>query len=736
MLDLINSSVPQIFDRNLQRLAYLDGASVVNYDLPLNALWTAGFRLPADDPKNEYCQPLNFVELYDGETRIDLFRIIGEDLSRSDEAYRVYNCEHALATLLNDVLFQYHQIGGLGVYTEEVLEYILSKQSVERWVLDECEFTRQFEYNFENSNLLAALFSVPNCFDMEYMWTWDTTVYPWKLSLVEPPDELQAEIRYRKNLLGIQRTKDATKIINRVYALGYGEGVNQLTIKSVNSGVPYVEDLTSQAQYGVISTILVDGRFEIAANLKAYAQRMLDEAAQPYYSYTVDSLDLFRLEGDDTGRMWPGLLCRVEDEEDDITVRARIVEVSKPDVRDDPGAITVTLANKEENLAGSISDLQHRALINETYAQGATNLAVQNFADNADEDHPATLKVWIPASAVRINRIVLSVSFEPFRGYSKAVSNAPASTSGAGGGCSPTSDAVVLTPQNTIDNSSSGGAGAANHNHGMQLADDGAGNLTEWICVCDGAGNYIRGMGFVPSGSHTHQGHRHTVEIDDHTHTIPSHGHNMEYGIYEGGSVDTAVIRVDGNVVQPPSHEAADASLWTRGTLSSAAGAEQNTSSVKAKRIRTGYLLQTEVTAARPASGYQIQAYVYTAGGTYKGIWNGTNLGTTVTWFSDKIEFSNFNSSYKVRLVARKSDDSNWTNTTDSDLAAQSVYLTYADTVDWDAIDIVTYLDTDGGGKITRDTWHTVEIQPAGKSRVVAALFTQLFANSRGGGDY
>ena len=101
--------VPQIFDRNMKRLAFLDNAVSVGYSLEINSLWTATFTLPADDDKNAYCQPLNFVEIFDGDERIDLFRIIGEDLERSNGATRFYDCEHVLATLLSDVLFQYHQ---------------------------------------------------------------------------------------------------------------------------------------------------------------------------------------------------------------------------------------------------------------------------------------------------------------------------------------------------------------------------------------------------------------------------------------------------------------------------------------------------------------------------------------------------------------------------------------------------------------------------------------------------
>ena len=36
---------------------------------------TAHFSLPADDPKVVECQPLRFVEIFDGNERVDLFRV-------------------------------------------------------------------------------------------------------------------------------------------------------------------------------------------------------------------------------------------------------------------------------------------------------------------------------------------------------------------------------------------------------------------------------------------------------------------------------------------------------------------------------------------------------------------------------------------------------------------------------------------------------------------------------------
>lgn len=554
---------PQIFDRNMKRLAYLDNAIAVGYALETNSLWSATFTLPADDPKNQYCTALNFVEIFDGDERIDLFRIIGEDLERSDGATRYYNCEHVLATLLSDVLFKYHQYGGSGVKTADVLNYILARQTRQNWKLGACDFTRYFEYNWENSTLLAALFAVPECFDKEYLWSWDTTVYPWTLSLVIPADTLKSEVRYAKNMTTIKKTTDATSLANRVYALGYGEGVNQLTIESVNDGIPYVEDALSIERYGLCSTILVDSRYEIAENLKAYAEQILDGLKEPYVSYEIGAIDLHRLTGDSFSKFRPGEIVRVVDTEDGINLRTRIVRVEKADAEGDPGNVTVTIANKSQDIAGSISDLQSRALISETYAQGATNQQIYNFSDNADTTHPAKLRLYISDSVVRINKMLLNIEFEAFRAYEKAVGGGGGQTTSGGGGSTTTagggqtSGGTALRSSNVLPSETNG---QAVHNHGLAPG--------AHLAICDTNLNIVGYDDWVPSGAHTHPEHTHSISahthnvsahthtvkahthtVKDHTHTVQDHTHKIEFGIYEGARASSATIRVDGKEI-------------------------------------------------------------------------------------------------------------------------------------------------------------------------------------------
>jgi hypothetical protein len=51
-------------------------------------------------------------------------------------------------------------------------------------------------------------------------------------------------------------------------------------------------------------------------------------------------------------------------------------------------------------------------------------------------------------------------------------------------------------------------------------------------------------------------------------------------------------------------------------------------------------------------------------------------------------------------------------------------------------VDIIPYLAKDGEGRIQRGAWHTIEIAPNSLGRIVASVNTQIFIQSRGGGNF
>ncbi|SKB36233.1 phage minor structural protein, N-terminal region [Acetoanaerobium noterae] len=619
----------RVYDRNMKKLAYLDNAYAIGYQLTLNELWYANFSMPADDPKNIYCQPFNYVEIYDDNQRVELFRIMPSTLVRSSQGDISYQCEHVLATLLDDVLFKYHQIGNIGVGTTTVLRYILDRQLDKKWQLGVCEFDRRFEYKWENENLLAALFSVPQCFNEGYRWEFDTKGSVWRINLKRLSTEVKADVTYKKNMTEIQKEVDPTTVVTRLYCLGYGEGDNQLGIESVNNGVPYLESNGQTTTYGIKSSILVDKRFESPETLKAYGQALLNQLKYPYKSYTTKAVDLYRKDNKKYSKFFPGDIVRIMDKEDDIIEDLPIIKVSKSDITGNPGDIEIEIANKTRDVAGSISELADRARINEVYAQGATNQMIIPYADNADNANPAVMRIYIPGTMARINKCILNYQLEAFRAYSKAIGGGGASvTSTNSGGGSATSTSSGGGSYSSTDSGGGEYKTTQNAKEDIDIREYTFGSYppvyVDQTETEDGHSHgipdhahrvsiYGHSHGFnAPSHKHNFEvkDHSHNVNIPNHQHSIslPSHIHELQFGIYRGTTANSVTIKVDGKTI-PQTSPGQD-------------------------------------------------------------------------------------------------------------------------------IDIVAYLATDSGGRINRNTWHTIEIIPNALTRIVANVFMQIFTNSRGGGDY
>lgn len=558
----------EVFDRRTrQRVAVLENAFDVEESRPLNALWELSFSMPADDPKRAFVKAYQYIRFDGGQ----LFRIVPQELERDDTEILTVHCEHVLATLMDTALVGWHQIGNLGTYTDEVLEYLLSQQKVKHWKLGRCDFRRQFEYGWEQESILAALFSVPKPFDAEYIWEFDTSTYPWTISLKQLDLTRKPELYVRDgyNLKRLTREEDPTNLCTRLYAYGVGEGVNQLGIASANGGLPYIEDAAAIAEYGLIERVWVDRRYTSAETLLGAARRMLEGLKKPAEHYDVD---IANVEGP-VNAIVPGARVKLvtEDHVDVITeVRYRYNEYVD---------ISITLANTAEDIAETVAKLADRARVESTYAQGATQIYEHTIQDNADATDGGGLIVdyFIPSEMIYVNKLAAKIRMRAFRAYSKAttvsgnkqttstetattISGGSASTSSGGGGATTVSGGSSTTgsggggggtlagggdraststelPSRNIIEDDAGGENAKNHNHGI-----GIDNVNLRIALTDADAKEIKGTtGFVASGAHIHGGHVHSVNTafsmtvpahthtvnTSHSHSIPSHSHTV-----------------------------------------------------------------------------------------------------------------------------------------------------------------------------------------------------------------
>ena len=571
-----------------KRLAYLQNAYNISYTKNTASLWTGAFSLPYTDPKTKYCKSFNLIELWDedagGKARyVGLFRVMPQtEETLGTEANIEYQLEHVLSVLLDDLMVGYHEVGNTGVFTAESINYILSKQSEQRWVLKECDYEHQFLYGWQNENLLSALLSIVQPFEeTDYYWDFDTQNFPWGLSLKKTVKEPVADIRYKKNLNGLTRIVDPTNLTTRLYCYGYGDGDNVLGISDVNNGKPYI-DSPNISKYGVITQTWTDERFTVADSLLAVGQAMLKRLEEPGVSYELDIQTIYS-----AGNLNIGDVVRVVSVGLDELMT--VTTISKDDVTGAPQSGKIELGQGTIDISTSLAELADRQRIAENYSQGAESIFTDSFADNADPENPANITFLIPDNVVHVNEIAFTCVLSNFRAYSKAVKGGGGGddTTYAGGGIAPTTSEGGYIDVTTLGGgppgkSSESGGGTSKSTEAGGDWDDSTRNNDEQLVIADAtqilpgdtsrenthdhgltngplvrdvtvnknAAGVVTGInvieaprGFTRSGAHKHSftlmGHSHRFEIpthmhwlylDNHTHwiTFPQHTHGVK----------------------------------------------------------------------------------------------------------------------------------------------------------------------------------------------------------------
>ena len=551
----------ELFDRHRKRIQLIQNAyDIVEYQV-INSVSHLEFSLPDNDPKVADCTPFRMVRYGDG----DLYRIMVDGQTVTENGHFRFRCEHVFATLIDDFIEGDVVVGNIGFFTEEVIQYVLKHQLTRHWVLGECDFARQFEYGWTDESLLGALHSVVNRFTEDYMWTFDTSSYPWVLNLKRLDSSIITEmyIRKRKNQLQLVKQSDATTVATRLYPRGDGEGVNTLTIKDVNNGIPYIESPPHiVAEYGIINRVWRDKRYTDPQSLLEAAEAMLYELQTPFESFEVD-FAILGADELDTPRV--GKVVEIVDFK-----RTFITEIEWH--HDEIINSKLTIANKPRNVASAMANMADRMRVEQTYAQGATQIYADSISDNADTTTPATIRFRLPRNLALINEVVLTVTMSRFRAYGVATGLASA---GAGAYTSANNPGLATTNQFLPDNGSNmtrtsllpehiwdrslghaDGPGQPNHNHNIPRG--------TWLWAQVGPlpplgdpirmGQHATTVGFIPSGAHEHPAHGHGYNIPAHSHsfTIPNHTHQVDARISFLGFAQNFRIEINGQFITNP----------------------------------------------------------------------------------------------------------------------------------------------------------------------------------------
>lgn len=110
------------------------------------------------------------------------------------------------------------------------------------------------------------------------------------------------KIELAKNMKSLAVDIDTTNIITRLIPLGAqlspGDSAERLTISSVNSGKPYIDDTAGIAKYGIIAGTVEFDDITVASNLKTAGQNYLTNNNRICKAYECQALDLSLIQDD------------------------------------------------------------------------------------------------------------------------------------------------------------------------------------------------------------------------------------------------------------------------------------------------------------------------------------------------------------------------------------------------------------------------------------------------------
>jgi len=595
--------------RRTEKLAYLENADKISYTLTHNDISECGFRLPANDPKGQHLSPLNYIELRDNGAYIGLFKMTARNKSKGkDGLFYEVKYQHVIRTLTEHVLFSVHDLSSLTV--SEVIRRILNdtdstgKIKQTDWVLDRCEFSNiVIDYFFENCTMFDALMEITKNWTTQVKWDFDTTAWPWKVSLLRAVDDIKSEIRSGKNLVSVAVNDDFDSVMNRIYGLGTGEGINQTNLVNAedleNPGAPnnpefYVQDTKSIAKYGLREAFFIDRSVEQKPLLLLGANRILNDYSNIVPVIQVQAIDLYPKSAAQLDRFIPGDICRIIDDELQIDEKMRILQVAKFDMTGQPGAVSLQIGRMANTVLNTIRKIYTKDNADKVCAQGATNIWSERFADNADKDNPITVKFRLPDDLLYVNECILDFDVSNFRAYETGAASGGGGTSGSGNLTTTTSGGGGTSGSGNLSTTNDGGDGTQTSTttparpagpdesdqfpttiwSSAAIAPETAAGEPVYGAVYPAIGyesplnqNLWIGKHWHPELSHNHQVvipmHSHSVpthnhstpnhahNIPSHEHSIPNHVHPINYGIYKELTLAVQGIRVyiDGSLL-------------------------------------------------------------------------------------------------------------------------------------------------------------------------------------------
>lgn len=298
------SSTVVIHENNPDSLVRL---SAGKFSDEVNAIPCFQFDIPASNPE--------YDELHDRTTIISVHNDVTgeidfegplihsvENVTAGGKVYKSCSCEGYL-TYLNDSIQQYHtyENTSAGDFLTALLTYHNSVTPEGKHITATCSITGDTSNSKTTSyrntleeikvNLIERLGGEIKIIKVNGALTLN---YADKHGVTS-----STTIELAKNIYSINVDTDTSNIVTRLVPLGAqvsDETSERLTISSVNSGLPYIDDATAIAKYGIIMGTVIFDDITVAANLLQRGQDYLTNNNRVKKGYAAQVLDLSLIE--------------------------------------------------------------------------------------------------------------------------------------------------------------------------------------------------------------------------------------------------------------------------------------------------------------------------------------------------------------------------------------------------------------------------------------------------------
>ena len=354
----------------------------VQITLNLQPLSTVSMRVPENSPD---IVMHDWAEVYNQHGSVGIYRVVSIQPSYGKELNLTLN--HAM-DVLNDSIYpgELKFSGTVSQFISQMLNAQTQKLgNVAYWQIGTIDDTGAWACDISYDNILDLLKEIPEE-HQDFMYTFDFSVFPWKLNLVRKPDAVLTEFRLNRNIESCKPNITDTELCTRLYLsitsyTGTGDTRKSTTTFEVH------DDAAAQDDWGVVcKPVGIDTDKVPLSQKSAWIADYFERHHSPTVQISVDGKELNELTGETIDEMHMGYLCRVALPRYNTIFNERIVTIKYPNALKRPTTVSVSMANKRETTEDSIASAHKEAKKASKSGSSAKKKADNNSATINEKD--------------------------------------------------------------------------------------------------------------------------------------------------------------------------------------------------------------------------------------------------------------------------------------------------------------------------------------------------------------